>query len=149
MAYLSPEWLARLPGGVPEGVIEGSVEDRPGGDDPPGGSTAGRPERAGRGPVTLRHVVRGAPGGEAAYDLRVAGGTAAAQRVGEGPADVTFTSDYGTAAAIASGSLSTQEALTAGRLKMRGDLRALAEVAAAAGADALPPGLREETEFPQ
>ncbi len=63
-------------------------------------------------------------------------------------ADITFTSDYRTAAAIASGTLSTQAALAAGRLEVRGDVGALGRIASnIGGREALPSSLRDETEF--
>ncbi|MHB1931022.1 MAG: SCP2 sterol-binding domain-containing protein [Acidimicrobiales bacterium] len=125
--YLSAEWLARLP----------RAED---GDELPAGPGA---------TLTLRHVVRDAPGGhEARYDIRVTGDGPVLTRSGRRRADVTFTTDYETAAAIASGTLSTQAALAAGRLKVGGDLGALAGIASSLGGrEVLPPSLRDDTEF--
>ena len=125
--YLSMEWLARLPRAE---VIE-----------PPGEETGPQP--------SLRHVVLDAPGGgQAHYDVRITPeGPVLAQSNGC-RADITFTSDYRTAAAIASGTLSTQAALAAGRLKVRGDVGALARIASVVGGrEALPSSLRDETGF--
>lgn len=166
--YLSPEWLARLPeagsGATPDGGGAGSAGSgtRPAGAGAgAAGAGAGAAGAGGRGAtqgggaaapavVTVRHVVHGTPEGEASYDLSVDGGQVTLCRAAPTPADVTFNTDYRTAAAIASGSLSTQRALAEGRLKVKGDLRVLAGLAtAAAGADALPPDLRADTEFPR
>ncbi len=100
--------------------------------------------------MTIRHVVRGAPDGEAVYDVRVVGGTARVQRAGTQRAELTVFSDYGTAAAIASGRLSPQEALAAGAVKLRGELAgAGAAVAGTAWTDPLPAALRSVTEVPR
>jgi hypothetical protein len=124
--FLSAEWLAHLPA-APAGPADGS----------PAG-------------LTVRHVVRGAPGGEATYEVRIAGGVPVLQRAGSRPADLTITCDYETAAGIVSGRLSAQAALAAGRVTLSGDLRVLGAVAAVgSGADPLPPELRAVTEVPQ
>ena len=127
MSYLSAEWLARLP--PAEAPASGT-------DQPPTG-------------FTLRQVVRGAPDGEATYDVRITDGVLSLRQAGSFPADVTLTCDYATASEIASGHLSAQAALAAGRIKLSGDLRVVSTVAAdAAGVDPLPPELRSETEMP-
>ena len=125
--YLSAEWIARLP----------EADAGPAG---PGTRPTG---------FTIRHVVRGAPDGEASYDVRLAGGGPFLRQTGGYPADVTMTCDYDTAAGIASGKLSAQAALSAGRISVGGDLRIVGTVAAdSAGVDPLPPELRSATELP-
>lgn len=98
--------------------------------------------------LTVRHVVHGAPDGDASYDVAIADGVPALRRAGNRPPDVTLSSDYQTAAGIASGRLSAEAALAAGRITVRGDLRVVAVLAGAAGVDPLPPELRAETEMP-
>lgn len=100
--------------------------------------------------LTLRHVVEGAPGGEARYDILLRPDGPWLTQCGDGGADVTFRTDYETASAIASGALSTQAALAGGRLKVSGDLGALAGMAPSlSGVDVLPPAIRDETDFEQ
>ena len=125
MRFLSAEWLARLP----------AAPAHAGGQHPDG--------------LTVRHVVHGAPGGEATYELRITDGVPLLQQAGGHPAELTVTCDYETAAGIMSGRLSAKAALAAGRISLSGDLRVLSAVAAvAAGVDPLPPELRCVTEVP-
>ncbi len=158
--YLSPEWLARLPKVGQEGGTD--VESSTGGGggaagtggDATGGAPGGGGQPAAGGgqpaaPFTVRHVVQHTPDGEAAYDLRVSGGQVRLYQASAAPADLTFTTDYPTAAAIAAGKLSTDAALAAGRLRVSGDLRALARLTTTIGGlDPLPADLRADTEFP-
>ena len=73
----------------------------------------------------LQQVVVDEDGGEVAYALRLADGhlSVTAGRVDD--ADVTFTQDRATAAAISAGTLSAQAAFLAGRLRVGGDLTAV------------------------
>lgn len=98
----------------------------------------------------LRQVVRGTPEGTSVhYDVVVADGAATLWRAASRPPDVTVTSNYATASAVASGRLSTFAALAAGELTVSGDMAALVSAAAgAAGLDPLPANLRSDTEFP-
>jgi len=66
-------------------------------------------------------------GKEVAYALRVAGRTVTVERGRVADADVTFTQDRATAAAIATGELSAQAAFIDGRLRVGGDLRAMVD----------------------
>jgi SCP-2 sterol transfer family len=103
--YLSPEWMeaARL-------AIAGDASL--------GGATAGVR-------LTVEHVVTGGPQGTIRWHITIDD-----RKVGlaEGPAlapDLRFTTDYTTAAKIASGELGAQRAFVEGRLRVGGDLGAL------------------------
>lgn len=93
--------------------------------------------------VTVAHLVEGAPGGDLSWVVRVAGGrVSVALRPGLDPAeaDIVFVEDYETACALARGDLTAEQAVGAGRLKLRrgaqalvthaGTLRALGEALA-------------------
>ncbi|HLI02548.1 MAG TPA: SCP2 sterol-binding domain-containing protein [Acidimicrobiales bacterium] len=105
-------------------------------------------------PVVLRQVVTGAPDGDVRYDVAVSGSGAVIVPVDENAEsrepDLTFSSDYPTACAVAAGRLSTHAALAAGRLRVRGDLSRVSQRADAVGSglDPVPPALRAVTEFP-
>jgi hypothetical protein len=136
--YLSAAWFDRI-----RGDAAGAIA-------PADGAPSG-PDAL---PLVLRHVVRAAPGsgpdrtGDTGYDVVIAGGRAVIRHPVSGPADLTFTCDYPTAAAVAAGRLSTHAALAEGRLRVAGDVGILARRAAeVAGVDPLPAGLRAETEF--
>jgi putative sterol carrier protein len=75
--------------------------------------------------LVVQEVVLQDRGDETAYAIRIGGGTVEVVRGRVADADVTFTQDRATAAAIASGELSAQSAFMAGRLRMGGDLRAV------------------------
>jgi hypothetical protein len=107
-AFLTPEWFTDLgaaataAGPVPalapgeRFVLGQEVHDVPGAD----------------GPVAYQVVIEAA-------GLRVVVPPA-------GPADVTFVCDYGTAVDLAAGTTNAQEALMAGRLRLRGDVERFA-----------------------
>jgi putative sterol carrier protein len=84
--------------------------------------------------VVLQQVVTDEHGQEEAYALRIRGGRVELVRGRVADADVTFTQDRATAAAVAQGSLSAQAAFLAGRLRIGGDLHRFAEAAAALAA---------------
>lgn len=121
--YLSPGWFARL-------------------------HELGASAPASRaGSLVLRHEVTDGPDGDVTYDVVVATGTASID-ASAGPADVTFRTDYPTAAAIASGRGSVHAALAEGRLRVSGNMAALTDRAAElAGHDPVPAALRDETGF--
>jgi alkyl sulfatase BDS1-like metallo-beta-lactamase superfamily hydrolase len=104
---------------------------------------------AGRPALTLQQVVTGTPDGEVRYQVVVADGRATV-RPGSSPTpDMTFTSDYATATAIARGRLSVQAALSAGRIRVGGDTARLAEHQPLLGnLDPLPAALRADTSWP-
>lgn len=113
----------------------------------------------GPGALVLRHRLRDPDNGDPAgvdpagvgdcdYDVVVTAGQAVIRHPVHGQADLTFTSDYQTAADIAAGRLSTRAALAEGRLRVGGDVGVLARrVADVSGLDPMPAGLRAETEF--
>jgi putative sterol carrier protein len=97
LPYLSPEWFEALDAAVASSVFAPGVR------------------------LVVQHVVD-----DCAYHVSIADGRA---RVAAGLADeptVTFTQDRATAAEIAQGRLSAQQAFMSGRMTVRGDLPALA-----------------------
>lgn len=97
---------------------------------------AGRAQPPGDVRIVLQQVVTDGAGGadgerEVAYALRVAEGRVEVIRGRLAEADITFTQDRTTAAAIARGDLSAQAAFLAGRLRIGGDLHRAGEVATA------------------
>lgn len=75
--------------------------------------------------IVLQQVVTGAPEGEVRYQVIIGGGRATILRGSPAEADMTFTSDYKTATAIASGTMSTETALSEGRIRVTGNLSRL------------------------
>jgi len=107
--YLSDEWIAALD------QAAGTLGDD--GDDDSGAA-----------PVVIQHVVVDGPEGVRRYHLVVTGTRVA---VREGQAEhptLTFTEDYATAVAVSDSRISAQAAFMAGRLRVGGDLDALATV---------------------
>ena len=113
MRYLSPEWF-----------------------DAAGAALAadpGLPAATGGLRLTLQQTVTGlpadvdpaVPGGEVTWRLVVDGPHGARLERGAGPADVRFTTDYATAAAIAAGELGAPTAFIRGDLRVGGDLTLL------------------------
>jgi putative sterol carrier protein len=82
----------------------------------------------------------------AAWHVVVDGGRASVAAGHHPSPDVTFTQDLATATAIAAGSLSAQEALVDGRLRVRGAIGRLTGPAAAALAALPPPSCRKAPE---
>jgi hypothetical protein len=114
--FLTAEWVAAV-----NGALDGVRLPAPG---PDGGLAAAD------GRFTVAQEVRGTPDGDRVLVLQVADG-ALTLRIdpvdGPGPtADVTIALDYADAVALSKGELSTAEALTAGRIRVRGDLSVLA-----------------------
>ncbi len=98
--------------------------------------------------LVLQQVVTGGPDGEVRYCVELRGSAATLIRGNAGDADMTFTSDYRTAAAIASGTLSTQAALLQGRIRVTGSPVQLAERHGHLGGfDPIPAELRAETTY--
>jgi hypothetical protein len=101
-------------------------------------------------PLILRQVVTATPDGEVQYRIvvRTDGSTLVPGPGTETEVDVTFTTDYSTASAVARGDLSTHAALSAGRIRVGGDIaRLTAGSDLLRGADGLPPTVRTETTF--
>src|SRR5579875_485678 len=126
--FLSPAWFERLR------THHASAEAPLAGD----GST-----------VVLRQVVTGTPeGGDVRYDVVVAGERSLLRPAADAPADLTLTTDFATANAVASGRTSTEAALAEGKMKVAGNLAALADLSGGlARMDPMPADLRAETEF--
>jgi hypothetical protein len=77
--------------------------------------------------ISVTQVVTGGPDGDVTYHLAVGGGEA---RFGPGAAaeeHVRFVEDWGTAVAVATGTLSAQEAFIRGRIKLIGDQQRLVD----------------------
>jgi hypothetical protein len=104
--FLSPEWLAAA-----AAALRGVPASAP----PSGGAR-----------LTLQQVVTGGPDGDVVYRVRIAPdavellpGAGQGEEVG---ADVVFTEDWDTAAAIAAGRLSPQAAFVDGRVRVSGNV---------------------------
>lgn len=75
--------------------------------------------------VSVQFRVQDAPGGEAAYYVRVKEGAAAVEIGALRKPDVSVAVDYRTAAALSKGELALQTAFFSGRLKVSGNLAKL------------------------
>ena len=114
--FLTPAWVAGF-----NAALEGVVLPAPGPD-------AGLAASDGR--FVVAEEVRGTPDGDVRLVLRCADGALSLE---VGPltaeagtaADVTIALDYEDAAALSTGTLSPAEALTGGRIRVRGDLSVL------------------------
>jgi putative sterol carrier protein len=73
--------------------------------------------------LVVQEVVLHDRGHETTFAIRIADGAVAVEPGRAADADVSFTQDRATAAAIAQGELSAQSAFMAGRLRVGGDLR--------------------------
>ncbi len=125
--FLSPEWFDEVQRATPPGQAQ----------------------PAGANPLVVEQVVTGTPEGEVRYVVVVGGSS---PRIETGPAgaepDLTFTVDWPTACAVAQGGISTQQALTDGRLRVRGNLSRLAgRLADLNGIDPVPPEVRRTTTY--
>ncbi len=89
------------------------------------GTAPSEAEAPGASPVTIQQVVTGTPHGDVRYAVRVAGGVTTVLPGGVEAPDVTVTTDWDTAVAVASGATGAQEAFLAGRLRLSGDGAAL------------------------
>ncbi len=96
--FLSPEWLAAAADAVCAAA--------------PGGA----------GSLTLQQVVTGGPDGEVAYRVRIAPDAVELLPGRADDADVMFTEDWDTAAAIGEGRLSPQAAFVDGRVRVSGNV---------------------------
>jgi hypothetical protein len=125
--FLSPEWFAEVAGAAPASEPTADA-------------------------LTIEQVVEATPDGPVRYRVIVAGGTARLVGPGHGvdgsDPDLTITSDWSTAVAIARGQLATQAALMTGRLRIRGNLARLAGRAEElAGLDPVPADVRRHTTY--
>lgn len=102
--------------------------------------------------LTVEQVVTGGPDGDVAWHLALGGRrvrlTPGPVPAGDPPADLRFTTDYATAAAIAGGQLGAQRAFVEGRLRVGGDLSLLiAHQRALAAVDDALAKVRAETTY--
>lgn len=96
--------------------------------------------------LTLQQVVTGTPEGEVRYQVLVGEDGARIEFGAHPQPDMSFTSDYPTASAIARGHLSVQAALSAGRIRIGGDTaRLAANQPLLTGADPVPAVVRAAT----
>jgi alkyl sulfatase BDS1-like metallo-beta-lactamase superfamily hydrolase len=122
--FLSPAWVADL------------------------ASAAGDVEVADGDPFTVQQVVVDGPDEPVRWALRVARGRVAVEAGGVGDADITLTTDRGTATALARGDLAVTDAFMAGRLRIAGDLRTLLRAGGVLGTlDAAFASVRERTSW--
>lgn len=128
MRYTSPEWIAAAGRALADdaGLKEATVDVR----------------------LTIDQVVTDGPSGTARWHVSIDHGRV---ELAEGPAphaDLRFTTDYATAAAIASGSLAAQRAFAEGRLRVGGDVSLLvAHHRTLASLDDALAGVRADTEY--
>lgn len=138
--FLSDEWF--------DAVRSHSAHDQPGDKEP------GHPPHSVHGPhpdrLVLEQVVTGSPEGNVRYFVVVENGKARLVEPGfaRQVADLTITTDWETAAAMAKGELATQAALMQGKLRVRGNLTKLAGRASElAGLDPIPEAVRRATTY--
>lgn len=129
MRFLSGEWLAAV-----DQALSSSQQVA--------GATADTSLR-------LLQVVTGAPEGTVAYVVAVDHGAVRVTTAAPGDgADVTLTSDWSTAVAVATGALAPHDAFTDGRLRVRGDIDVLrAQAPALAGLHAAFDEVRASTTY--
>jgi hypothetical protein len=135
--FLSPEWF--------DAVRVHSGREPQGSSNAPHTIHGPHPDR-----LVLEQVVTGSPYGNVRYFVVVE--NKAARLVEPGfarqVADLTITTDWETATAMAKGELATQAALMQGRLRVRGNMTKLAGRAAElAGLDPVPEAVRKATTY--
>ncbi|MBW3627103.1 MAG: SCP2 sterol-binding domain-containing protein [Actinobacteria bacterium] len=98
--------------------------------------------------LVVQQVVTGGPDADVRYVVSFSDGQARLRAGEAADADVTFTTDWESAVAVATGTASAQDAFTSGRLRVRGDVTALLRHARALdGLHAVFAGLRERTTY--
>ena len=99
--------------------------------------------------LVIQQTVTDTPDGDVSYLVVVEGDSARLARAGGSDTpDLTITTGWATAAAVAQGQLSAQRALMDGHLRVRGDLNRLAAATERLkGLDPLPAELRESTTY--
>jgi SCP-2 sterol transfer family protein len=100
--------------------------------------------------LVLEQVVTGSPDGNVRYFVVVENGQARIAEPGfaRQTADLTITTDWNTATAMAKGDLATQAALMQGRLRVRGNMVKLSGRAGdLAGLDPVPEAVRKATTY--
>ena len=126
--FLSSAWFSEL-------AHAGSRQEGSTGDDQPAG-------------LVIQQVVLDTPDGDVRYWVRIREGETEVQPGQTDDPDVTFTEDYATATAIARGDLTTQAALLGGRIRVSGNLAALAAHREGIGdVDPLPEAVRAATSY--
>jgi len=105
--YLSDEWMEQAAAGLESAEVPGDAE------------------------MVIQYEISGGGNGKVRYVLDVRDGTATIVPGKQADAPVTFTLDYDTAVAVATGDLSAQVAVMQGRMKLAGDVRVLIDGAAA------------------
>ena len=100
--FLTPEWIAALDAAAREAVVPAGVR------------------------LTIQQIVADEGGGDVRYHLVLDGGRLRVHPGEAAAADVTLVQDREVAAAFSRGELNAQQALEAGRLKLRGDIGHLA-----------------------
>ncbi|HEX4865088.1 MAG TPA: SCP2 sterol-binding domain-containing protein [Acidimicrobiales bacterium] len=120
----------------------------------PGDKDPAQPPHSLHGPhpdrLVLEQVVTGSPEGNVRYFVVVENGNARLVEPGfaRQVADLTITTDWDTATAMARGELATQAALMQGKLRVRGNLTKLAGRAGElAGLDPIPEAIRKVTTY--
>ena len=103
--FLTPEWIAALDAAAREAAVPAGVR------------------------LTIQQIVTDGPGGEVRYHLAFDDGRLRVRPGGADAADVTLVQTRAVAAALSRGELNAQQALEAGRLKLRGDIGRLAKEA--------------------
>lgn len=139
--FLSPEWFD-------------AVRSQSGHQEPGHGEPGFEAHQSIHGPspdrLVLEQLVTGSPDGNVRYFVVVENGHARLVEPGffRHVADLTITTDYETATAMAKGELATQAALMQGRLRVRGNLAKLAGRATEfAGLDPVPEQVRKITTY--
>ena len=107
--FLTPEWIAALDAAAREAAVPAGVR------------------------LTIQQIVTdgSGEGGEVRYHLVVDGGQLRVRPGDAAGADLTLVQSRAVAAALSRGELNAQQALEAGRLKLRGDIGRLAKEARA------------------
>ena len=105
--FLSPEWIEALDAAAREAVVPAGVR------------------------LTIQQIVTDSGGDEVRYHLVVDDGQLRVRPGDAAAADLTLVQSRAVAAALSRGELNAQQALEAGRLKLRGDIGRLAKEARA------------------
>ena len=100
--FLTPEWIAALDAAAREAAVPAGVR------------------------LTIQQIVTDGPRGEVRYHLVLDDGRLRVHPGAADAADLTLVQTRAVAAALSRGELNAQQALEAGRLKLRGDIGRLA-----------------------
>jgi hypothetical protein len=126
--FLSGEWFDALAAADPHAELPGAPAD-----------------------LVIEQIVTGTPEGDVRYQIWIGAGqlrVVGPREVLDPEPAVTFTSDYTTMAAVASGRLSTNAALLEGRMRVGGRTTALAEQRSnLANIDLVPSAVRAATTY--